>query len=230
MYNPNGFNMWTRGGAEVARQAHNLKVIGSNPIPATICPPLSFLFMPLTDDFKKNIYLRIDGKVYFIVDRQYKTQGRQGGLVMLKLKNVSDNRNKAMTVNAGTKFEEVFPDVTSVQYLYSDEEYSYFIDMNTFETINVSKNIVDDYINFLKEGEQTQVLVLEGEVISMKRQPIVKLEVTESVDDVKSNATADVTKSVTIETGYKVNVPLFIRKGDVISINTVTGEYTGRAN
>ena|GEM_PF-386958 len=227
MYNSRDCSPWTRGGAEVARQAHNLKVIGSNPIPAT---KFSNNFMPLTDDLKKNIYLRIDGKIYFILDRQYKTQGRQGGLVMLKLKNVSDNTTKSMTVNAGTKFEEVFPDVVGVQYLYSDDDYCYFMDMNTFETINVSRSIVGDYINFLKEGEKTQVLVLEEKVISMKRQPIVKLEVTESIDDVKSNAATDVTKSVTVETGYKVNVPLFIRKGDVISINTDTGEYTGRAN
>ncbi len=185
--------------------------------------------MALTDDLKKNQYLEIDKKIFFVIDRQYKTQGRQGGLIILKMRNLNNSTIKTLTVNAGTKFQEVFPETKEVQYLYSDDSSCFFMDTKSFETMEVSKDIVGDYINFLKEGDKSLVVLLDEKVITIKRNPSVQLKVIESVDDVKSNAATAVTKFVTLETGYKVSVPLFVRMGDVVSINTESGEYSGRA-
>jgi elongation factor P len=185
--------------------------------------------MALTDDLKKNMYILIDKKPFFVMDRQYKTQGRQGGLVILKMRNLSEGTIKTITVNAGTKFEEIFPETKEVQYLYCDEQNCFFMDTSTFETMSISKKVVGDYTNFMKEGDKVLVLVLDGKVISVKRNPTAKLKVTESVDDVKSNAVTAVTKIVTLETGYKISVPLFVKKGDLVNINTESGEYSGRA-
>ncbi len=185
--------------------------------------------MALTDDLRKNQYLKIDNKIFFVIDRQYKTQGRQGGLIILKMRNLSNSSIKTETVNAGTKFEEVFPETKEVQYLYSDDSTCYFMDTKSFENMEISKEIVGDYINFMKEGDKNLVLLLDEKAISIKRNPSVKLKVIESIDDVKSNAVTAVTKPVTLETGYKVNVPLFVKQGDLVNINTESGEYNGRA-
>ncbi len=175
------------------------------------------------------MYLLIDGKVFFVLDRKYKTQGRQGGLIILKLRNLENNTVQNMTVNAGTKFQEIFPETKEVQYLYNDASSYFFMDTNSFETLEVSSDVVGDYSSFMKEGEKLLVLLFEDKVISVRRNDIVKLKVVESVDAVKGNTVNAATKVVTLETGYKVNVPLFVKKGDVVSVNTETGEYGGRA-
>ncbi len=175
------------------------------------------------------MYLLIDGKVLFVLDRKYKTQGRQGGLMILKLRNLENNTVQNMTVNAGTKFQEISPETKEVQYLYNDTSSYFFMDTNSFETLEVSSDVVGDYSSFMKEGEKLLVLLFEDKVISVRRNDIVKLKVVESVDAVKGNTVNAATKVVTLETGYKVNVPLFVKKGDVVSVNTETGEYGGRA-
>ena len=222
--------MLSRGRAEVARQAHNLKVIGSNPIPAT---NFSIIFfnevMSLTDDLRKNMYLLIEEKIFFVIERKYKTQGRQGGLIILKLRNLSNSTIQNMTVNAGTKFQEISPETRPLQYLYNDGDSFYFMDTGSFETIEVDKDIVGDYVSFIKEGEKVLALTYEDKIISLKRNSTVELKVVESVDAVKGNTVNAPTKIVTLETGYKVNVPMFIKKDDVVVINTESGLYTGRA-
>ena len=185
--------------------------------------------MALTDDLRKNMYLLIDGKVFFVLDRKYKTQGRQGGLIILKLKNLSNNTTQNMTVNAGTKFQEISPETKEVQYLYNDGKSYFFMDTKTFETLEIDADIVGDYSHFMKEGEKILVLLFEEKIISIKRNPSVKLKVVESVDAVKGNTVNAATKTVTLETGYKVNVPLFVKKGDFVVVNTESGEYSSRA-
>ncbi len=185
--------------------------------------------MSLTDDLRKNMYLLIDGKVFFVIERKYKTQGRQGGLIILKLRNLSNNTTQNMTVNAGTKFQEISPETKEMQYLYNDGGAYFFMDTKSFETVEVPSDVVGDYSSFMKEGEKILVLLFEEKIISIKRNPTVELKVTESVDAVKGNTVNAATKTVTLETGYKVNVPLFVKKGDVVVVNTENGTYGGRA-
>jgi elongation factor P len=171
----------------------------------------------------------IDGKVFFVLERKYKTQGRQGGLIIMKLRNLSNNTTQSMTVNAGTKFQEISPETKEMQYLYNDGNSYFFMDTESFETVEVPKDVVGDYSFFMKEGEKVLVLLFEERIISVKRNPTVELKVTDSVDAVKGNTVNAATKTVTLETGYKVNVPLFVKKGDVVVINTESGTYSGRA-
>ncbi len=185
--------------------------------------------MSLTDNLRKNMYLLIEGKVFFVLERKYKTQGRQGGLIILKLKNLSNNTTQNMTVNAGTKFQEISPETKEAQYLYNDEKSFFFMDTGSFETIEVPREIIGDYDMFMKEGEKMLALTFEEKIISLKRNPTVDLKVVESVDAVKGNTVNAPTKVVTLETGYKVNVPLFVKKGDVVTVNTESGLYSGRA-
>ncbi len=185
--------------------------------------------MALTAQPTKDMYLRIDGDIYYVVDRQLKTQGRQGGLIILKMKNLNTGASSTQTIKAGTKVEQIIPETKEVQYLYADETHVFFMDSETFETVSLSLEVVDDYVNFLTEGQRVLIMVYEGEVLSIRRSPKVELKVVESVDAVKGNTANAATKLVTLETGYRVNVPLFVKQGDTIIVNTESGEYSGRA-
>ena len=134
------------------------------------------------------------------------------------------------TIKAGMKVEYIQPETKEMQYLYSDKSSCYFMDSETYETLPIPKDTLGNYFNFLKEGSSHLIMMYEGKVLTIRENPTVDLKVTESVDAVKGNTSNSATKVVTVETGYKLQVPLFIKKGDVIRINTESGGYTGKAN
>ncbi len=162
-------------------------------------------------------------------DRKLKTQGRQGGLIILKMKALDSGQIVAKTIKAGAKVEYIEPETKEVQFLYSDSEGSFFMDSETFETIMIPKDVIGSYVQFLKEGESVLVMLFDGKILSVKEQPSVSLKVIESSDAVRGNTSNSATKEVVLETGYKVHVPLFIKVGDVLKINTETGAYSGKA-
>ena len=186
--------------------------------------------MPLTDQFVKGMYVVEEGKIYLVLDRKYKTQGRQGGLIILRLKAVDNGQQIERTIKAGVKLEYIEPETKSVQYLYSDDTSSYFMDNESYETLSVSKELVGEYINFLKEGDTCLAVLFNEKIVNIKGDITVELEVTESTPAVRGNTANSATKQVTVETGYKLQVPLFIQKGDKLKINTDTGTYSGKAN
>lgn len=185
--------------------------------------------MPITAQPVKGMYLLEEGRVFILQDRKLKTQGRQGGLIILKMKALDNGQILNKTIKAGAKVEYIDPETKLVQFLYSDSEGSYFMDSETYETVMIPKEVVGDYVKFLKEGESVLVMVHEGNILTIKEHPSVVLEVVEATDAVKGNTSNTATKEVTLETGYKVHVPLFIQKGDTIKINTETGQYSGKA-
>lgn len=186
--------------------------------------------MALTDQPRKDMYVMIEEKPHYILDRSYKTQGRQGGLLILKLKNLETGNNSIVTLKAGVKVEVFEPEIKEVQYLYKDSDNSYFMDTNTFETLSLSLDILGDYANYLKEGDKTLITVYEEKVIDIRRKGTVTLKIVETQDAVRGNTSGNAMKSAKVETGYELNVPMFVNVDDVITINTETGEYTGRVN
>jgi elongation factor P len=185
--------------------------------------------MPLTDQPVKGMYIRIEDKVYYLLDRKLKTQGRQGGLIIMKMKSLENGKVLSKTIKAGVKIEQIIPETKEVQYSYADDESCYFMDTGTYEMISISKEVLGNYSNFLKEGEVILIMFDDDKVLTIRENPTVKLEVIEATDSVRGNTANNVTKTVELETGYKVNVPLFIKKGDILIINTESGEYTSRA-
>lgn len=186
--------------------------------------------MPLTDQPVKGMYIKEEGRVFFLQDRMLKTQGRQGGLVIMKLKALDNGQILNKTIKSGTKVEYVNPETKEVQYLYKDETFTYFMDMESYETINIPRNVIGEYINFLKEGDKVLILMSEGQILTVKENPSVVLEVINADEAVKGNTANSATKLVTVETGYQLHVPLFIKKGDKLKINTETGGYSSKAN
>ncbi len=132
-------------------------------------------------------------------------------------------------MKAGTKIEQIIPETKEVQFSYSDDSSVYFMDTETYEMISVPKNVIGSYINFLKEGDSILIMFNEGKVLSVKENPTVELKVVEASDSVRGNTANNATKVVKLETGYEVNVPLFIKTGDTLIINTETGQYSSRA-
>lgn len=185
--------------------------------------------MPITAQPVKGMYLLEEGRVFILQDRKLKTQGRQGGLIILKMKALDSGQIVTKTIKAGAKVEYIEPETKEVQFLYSDNEGSFFMDSETFETIMIPKDVIGSYVKFLKEGESVLVMLFDGKILSVKEQPSVSLKVTESSDAVRGNTSNSATKEVVLETGYKVHVPLFIKVGDVLKINTETGAYSGKA-
>lgn len=182
----------------------------------------------MTDQFVKGMYLMLDGKIHHVLERKYKTQGRQGGLIILDMKNLSNGNNISKTVKAGTKFEEVTPEHREMQFLYKDAESCNFMDTSSYDTVPVATDFIGDYAQFLKEGDKYVVQFYGSTPLSIRTNPSVDLLVTEAAEAVRGNTVNAVTKMVTTETGYRVAVPLFVNKGDVIHVNTETGQYTGR--
>ncbi len=182
--------------------------------------------MSYTDKFNKNIYLIVDGQVCQVMDRDYKTQGRQGGLVRLKLLRLKDNTIIEKTLKAGAKLEKIEPVVNKAIFSYKDDDYFYFMDEETYETFGVDPEIVGDYVNYLKEGAKLTFLVYKGEIINMRRKQSVQLRVVETEPAVKGNTSTGATKPAKVETGYVLQVPLFVKEGDMIRVNTETGQYT----
>lgn len=185
--------------------------------------------MPITAQPVKGMYLLEEGRVFILQDRKLKTQGRQGGLIILKMKALDSGQIVTKTIKAGAKVEYIEPETKEVQFLYSDSEGSFFMDSETFETIMIPKDVIGSYVQFLKEGESVLVMLFDGKILSVKEQPSVSLKVIESSDAVRGNTCNSATKEVVLETGYKVHVPLFIKVGDVLKINTETGAYSGKA-
>ena len=186
--------------------------------------------MPLTDSPVKGMYIKEEGRFFFLQDRKLKTQGRQGGLIIMKLKALDNGQIINKTIKSGSKVEYILPEIKEVQYLYNDSNVAYFMDMETYETVSISRDVIGEYINYLKEGESILVLMYDDNILNVKENPTVVLEVVQADDAVKGNTANSATKLVTVETGYKVNVPLFIKKGDKIKINTESGMYTSKAN
>jgi elongation factor P len=185
--------------------------------------------MPLTEQPIKGMYILDSGEIYYVIDRKLKTQGRQGGLIIMKLRALDTGQQLEKTVKAGTKIEYIEPETIEVQYLYSDEKSCHFMDTKTYENISIKKDVIGEYANFLKEGDKCLVMKYDGRVINLKGNATVDLKVTEATPAVRGNTANAATKTVTVETGFKLNVPLFIEKGDMITINTETGTYSGKA-
>ena len=179
-------------------------------------------------DLKKGIVCQIDGKPYRVTDYNQKVMGRGGSIVNVKLKNLIDGSVIPKTFKGQEKIERAEVASRSVQYLYKDSDNFFFMDPKTFEQFELSTEIVDSAANYLKEGDTLNLQSFGDLVINIELDKNVYLEVTYTEDVVKGDTTSNVLKDSTTETGLVVKVPSFIKTGDVISVDTTSGEYRER--
>lgn len=179
-------------------------------------------------DLKKGTVCQIDGKPYRVVEYSQKVMGRGGSIVNVKLKNLIDGSLIPKTFKGQDKIERAEVSNKTVQYLYSDGTDFHFMDPETFEQFQLGEDIVDTASQYLKEGDELSLQFFGDRVINVELPKNLYLEVTYTEDVVKGDTTSSVLKDATLETGLVVKVPAFIKVGDIVSVDTTTGEYRER--
>ncbi len=179
-------------------------------------------------ELKKGVVIEVDGKPFKVLDYNQKVVGRGGSIVNVKIKNLIDGRVIAKTFKGQEKIESAEVTNQTVQYLYNDGTDYYFMDPENFEQFQLPADIVGDTSDYLKEGESLVLQAFNGNIINVELPKNVYLEVKYSEDVVKGDTSSSVLKDATLETGLVVKVPAFIKVGDIISVDTATGEYRER--
>lgn len=179
-------------------------------------------------DLKKGVVCQIDSQPYRVIDYNQKVMGRGGSIVNVKLKNLITGAVIPKTFKGQDKIEPAEVTSKTVQYLYNDGSVFFFMDPNSFEQFELSVDLVDEAKNFMKEGDELALQFFDGKVITVEMPKNVYLEVTYTEAVVKGDTTSSVLKDATLETGAVVKVPAFIKVGDIISVDTSTGEYRER--
>lgn len=179
-------------------------------------------------DLKKGTIIQIDGRPYRVTDYNQKVMGRGGSIVNVKLKNLIDGSVIPKTFKGQERIESAEVRVRNVQYLYSDGQTFFFMDPESFEQFELTSDTVDMAAGYLKEGENLGLQFFGDTVINVELPKNIFLAVTYAEDVVKGDTTSSVLKDARLETGITVKVPAFIKEGDIISVDTSTGEYRER--
>jgi len=179
-------------------------------------------------DFRNGITLEIEGQVCQVIEFQHVKPGKGAAFVRTKLKNVINGGVVEKTFRPTEKFPQARIDRVEMQYLYSDGDLFYFMNVETYDQIPIAKDIIGDNLKFVKENEMVKVLSYNGNVFAIEPPLFVELEVTDTEPGFKGDTATGATKPATVETGAQVLVPLFVEIGDKLKIDTRTGEYLSR--
>lgn len=179
-------------------------------------------------DFRNGLTVLIEGNIYQILEFQHVKPGKGAAFVRTKLKNIISGGVVEKTFRPTEKFDTAHIDRKDMQYLYQDGDLYYFMDNDTYEQIALGSELIGDALKFVKENEMCKVCSHNGNVFSIEPPLFVELQVTDTEPGFKGNTATGATKPAIVETGAQVNVPLFVENGEVIKIDTRTGEYLSR--
>ena len=179
-------------------------------------------------DFRNGITLEIDGNVYQIMEFQHVKPGKGAAFVRTKIKDVINGGVVERTFRPTEKFPAARIDRVDMQYLYADGDLYNFMDVNTYEQVALNTDLIGDALKFVKENEMCKICSYNGKVFSVTPPLFVELQITETEPGFKGDTATGATKPAIVETGATVYVPLFVEQGDVIKIDTRTGEYLSR--
>ena len=179
-------------------------------------------------EFRNGVTIELEGNIYQIIEFQHVKPGKGAAFVRTKLKNIKSGGVVEKTFRPTEKCETAHIDRKDMQYLYNDGELYNFMDNETFEQIALNADVIGDALKFVKENETVKVVSHKGQEFAVEAPLFVELEITECEPGVKGDTATGATKPCTVETGATLNVPLFVNQGDVIKIDTRTGEYLSR--
>lgn len=179
-------------------------------------------------DLKKGTIFQLENIPYKVVEYKQKVLGRGGSIVNVKIKSLLDGKVLEKTFKGSDTLQSADIQNSNTQYLYADEKNLYFMDSDTYDTYEVPKTIVGDQARFLTEGAEAVAQSFNGKVINIEMPKNVYLKVDYAEDAVRGDTSSALTKDATLETGVTIKVPAFIKTGDIISVDTTTGNYRER--
>lgn len=181
-------------------------------------------------DFRNGVTFEMEGSVYSIIEFQHVKPGKGAAFVRTKIRNVITGSVVEKTFNPTDKFPTAFIERKDMQYLYEDGGLYYFMDMESYEQMPISKDVLGDSFKFVKENMECKIMSYKGNVFGVEPPNFVELQVVKTEPGFKGDTATNVTKPAVLETGAEIKVPLFIDEGEVIRIDTRTGEYMARVN
>ncbi len=183
-----------------------------------------------TNQFKNGNHIDVEGTVFKILEFQHVKPGKGGAFVRTKLRRASDGAVIDRTFRAGEKFRPVRTEVRNMQFLYKDGNDAHFMDAESYEQLTIPETTLADPLRWMKESLQVEVLYIDEQPTDVQLPSAMDLTVTETEPGLRGDtASGGGTKPATLETGARVNVPLFVNIGDVVRVDTRSGEYVSRA-
>jgi len=180
------------------------------------------------NELRKGITFELDNQLYKVLDYHHNKPGRGAATIRIKARNLRTGATIEKTFGSGERVQDVRLEYHNVQFLYSDGNLYHFMDMQTFEQPAIQKDIIGEAAEFLKEGVEVKLTLFENEPLDVELPTNVDLLVVKSENAVRGDTATGVTKKVILETGAEVNTPNFVEEGDVIRVDTRTGEYVTR--
>jgi len=181
-------------------------------------------------ELKKGITVELDGELFNVVDYTHTKMGRGGAVVRLKLRNLKSGYTVERTFPASEKFKRTYLERRKVQYLYREDDILHFMDVESYDQFPLSADQIGDDVNYLKENLVVDMLMHEDRPLGIELPITVDLEVVETEPGFKGDTATGGNKPAILETGLKVLVPLFVNTGDVVRVDTRTGEYIERVS
>jgi elongation factor P len=179
-------------------------------------------------DLKKGVVFQLDGHPYKVVEYSQKVMGRGGSIVNVRIKSLIDGKVLAKTFKGNEAVEQADVTYKNVQYLYKDDSKLHFMDTDSYEQLEVDKDLIGDGAGYLKEGDNVKAQMFGIKPINIELPKNIYLKVVYTEDVVKGDTTSNVLKDAELETGITVKVPAFIKQGDEISVSTEDGSYRER--
>jgi elongation factor P len=180
------------------------------------------------NELRKGVTFELDGALFKVLDYSHNKTGRGNASIRVKARNLMTGANIEKTFQSGDRVQDARLDFHNVQYLYSDGELYYFMDNETFEQPGIKADILGDNAQYLKSGMEVKLTFYNGEPLDVELPTSVDLKVVEAEVAVRGDTATGVTKKIKTETGLEVNCPQFVKVGDVVRVDTRTGEYVTR--
>ncbi len=183
-----------------------------------------------TSDFKNGLKIDLDGSPFVITYFQHVKPGKGGAFVRTKIKNLLNGKSVDKTFRSGEKVKEADVEERTMQYLYKDGEDRIFMDSKNYDQIPITDDVIGDNAKFLLENAEVDVLFWKGNPVNIELPSFVEIVITQSDPGVKGDTSSGATKPATLETGAVIQVPLFLKEGEKVRVDTRTGEYCERVN
>jgi len=187
------------------------------------------LLMASPTEVRKGKVLNYQGNPHLVLDVQHRTQGRQAGFMQVTMRNLNTGASTNTKIRTTDSVEILHTDVAKLEFSYIDADGYHFMDPETFEDLILEDSIVEDAKDFLVETQIYSILRVDDKPISIDLPASIEMKVTESAEGVKGDTASNVQKPATLETGLTIQVPLFIKEGETIKVNTADRSYGGRA-